>query len=177
MEQEIRVHPTVYVAPNATLRGRIRVAAESSIWFGCVLRAEDAAIDIGPRTNIQDLTVIHTDPSFPCRLGSGVTIGHRAVIHGATIENGTLVGIGAIILNGAIVGEEAIIGAGAVVTEGSIIPPRTLALGIPARVARELTEEDLKRLRLAADWYVEHAKEYRLRGEKDGDIDSFSATE
>ena len=165
MKEEIHIHPTVYIAPNATLRGQVSVAEESSIWFGCVLRAEDAAIAVGPRSNIQDLTVVHTDPDFPCRIGAGVTVGHRAVIHGATVEDGALIGIGAIILNGAVVGEEAIIGAGALVTEGSVIPPRTLALGIPAKVVRELNEEDLIRLRLAADWYVEHARDYRLREE------------
>ena len=110
-------------------------------------------------------------------IGPGVTIGHRAVVHGATIESGALIGIGSIVLNGATVGEEAIIAAGAVVTEGSVIPPRTLAVGIPAKVVRELTEEDIARLRFAAGWYVEHAREYRLREGRHADIGPLSETE
>ncbi len=157
------VHPTAFVASNAVLIGDVRVEAEASIWFGCVLRAEVAPILIGPRTNVQDLTVIHTDPGRPCRLGAGVTIGHRAAIHGATIEDGALIGIGAIVLNGAVVGEEAVVGAGAVVPEGHVVPPRTLALGVPARVVRPLEPEDLDRLREAAAWYVEWARFYRAK--------------
>jgi carbonic anhydrase/acetyltransferase-like protein (isoleucine patch superfamily) len=160
---EVRVHRTAYVAPNATLVGDVLVQEAASVWFGCVLRAEEAPIVVGPRTNVQDLTVIHTDPGFPCRLGSGVTVGHRAVIHSATVEDGALVGIGAIVLNGATIGAEAVVGAGAVVTEGTIIPPRTLALGIPAKVVRELTEDDVEQLQAAAAWYVQEARKYRDR--------------
>jgi carbonic anhydrase/acetyltransferase-like protein (isoleucine patch superfamily) len=161
VSEQVQVHPTAFIAPTATLMGAVSVGAGASVWFGCVLRAEAAPIVIGPRTNVQDLTVIHTDPGYPCRLGSGVTIGHRAVIHGATVEDGAFIGIGSIILNGAVVGEEAIVGAGAVVTEGTVVPPRTLALGVPARVARPLRPQDLNRARVAADWYVEHARRYR----------------
>jgi carbonic anhydrase/acetyltransferase-like protein (isoleucine patch superfamily) len=113
---------------------------------------------------VQDLTVIHTDPGYPCQLGEGVTVGHRAVVHGATVGDGAMIGIGAIVLNGAVVGEEALIGAGAVVTEGSMIPPRTLALGIPAKVVRELSEEDVMRLRAATTWYVEKTRKFRQGG-------------
>ncbi len=161
-----QIHPTAYIAPTATVVGDVAVAQEASVWFGCVLRAEEAPIVIGPRSNVQDLTVIHTDPGLGCRLGAGVTVGHRAVLHGATVGDGALIGIGAIILNGAVVGEEAIVGAGAVVTEGTVIPPRTLALGLPARVVRELREEDLARLRAAAAWYVEQARVYRAKEEE-----------
>ncbi|HHS96339.1 MAG TPA: gamma carbonic anhydrase family protein [Chloroflexi bacterium] len=160
-----RVHPTAFIAPTAVLVGDVTVEAEASVWFGCVLRAEEAPILIGPQTNVQDLTVIHTDPSFPSRLGAGVTIGHRAVIHGATVGDGALIGIGAIVLNGAVVGEEAVVGAGAVVTEGTVIPPRTLALGVPARVVRPLETADLERIRMAAAWYVERARLYKNRGD------------
>ena len=164
VNREPQIHPTAYVAPTASLLGNVTLEAEASVWFGCVLRAEQAPIVVGPRTNVQDLTVIHTDPGRPCRLGGGVTVGHRVVLHGATVEDGALIGIGAIVLDGAVVGEEAVIGAGAVVPEGTLIPPRTLALGVPAKVVRELEEEDLVRLRVAAAWYVEQARDYRERG-------------
>lgn len=156
-----QVNVNAYVAPNATVIGDVTLEAEVSIWFGCVLRAEEAPIFVGPRSNIQDLTVIHTDPGQPCRVGAGVTVGHRAVLHGATIEDGALVGIGAIILDGAVVGAEAIIGAGALITEGTIIPARTLALGVPAKVVRDLREEEVFRLQVIAAWYVEKARIYR----------------
>jgi len=172
MHRKPYVHPTAYIAPTATLVGSVVVEEEASIWFGCVLRAEEAPIVVGPRTNVQDLTVIHTDPGQPCRLGAGVTVGHRAVLHGATVEDGALIGIGAIVLNGAVVGEEAMVGAGAVVTENVVIPPRTLALGIPAKVVRMLHEQDLARLRLAADWYVQEARAYQE--EKDDERDGRS---
>lgn len=161
---EVEIHPTAFIASNATLIGDIRILEASSVWFGCVLRAEEAPLVVGPRTNVQDLTVIHTDPGYPCRLGAGVTIGHRAVVHGATVEDGAMIGIGAIVLNGAVVGEEALVGAGALVTEGSVIPPRTLALGVPARVVRELSEDDLMDLRAATTWYVEKAHKFRQGG-------------
>lgn len=156
-----RLHPNAFVAPNAVVIGDVTVEEEASIWFGCVLRAEEAPIHIGPRSNIQDLTVIHTDVGRPCRVGAGVTVGHRAVLHGAVVEDGALIGIGAILLNGAVVGEEAIVGAGAVVPEGAVIPPCTLALGIPAKVVRELREEEIQRLRRDATHYVEKARAYR----------------
>ncbi|MCS7179027.1 MAG: gamma carbonic anhydrase family protein [Anaerolineae bacterium] len=155
------IHPTAFIAPGAIVLGDVRVEEEASVWFGCVLRAEEAPIHIGPRSNIQDLTVIHTDVDRPCRVGAGVTVGHRAVLHGAIVEDGALIGIGAILLNGAVVGAEAIVGAGAVVTEGTVIPPRTLALGIPAKVVRELREEEVLRLRRDAAYYVEKAQQYR----------------
>lgn len=172
----VEIHPTAFVAPNATLIGDIRILEEASVWFGCVLRAEEAPLVVGPRTNVQDLTMIHTDPGYPCQLGAGVTIGHRAVIHGATVEDGAMVGIGAIVLNGSVVGAEALLGAGALVTEGSVVPPRTLALGLPAKVVRELGSEDLTRLRAAAAWYVEKAHKFRQGGGSE-QIDRFSPSQ
>jgi carbonic anhydrase/acetyltransferase-like protein (isoleucine patch superfamily) len=155
------IDSTAYIAPNATVIGDVRIAAEASVWFGCVLRGDNERIEIGPRTNVQDLTVIHTDEGIPCVLGGGVTVGHRAVLHGATIEDGAFIGIGAIVMNGATVGSEALIGAGALVTEGQIIPPRHLAMGVPARVVRELSDAEVLRLRAAAALYVGHADVYR----------------
>lgn len=152
------IDSTAYVAPNATLIGDVRIAAEASVWFGCVLRGDNEPVVIGARTNVQDLTVIHTDEGIPCTLGTGVTVGHRAVLHGAMVRDGALIGIGAIVLNGATVGREAMVGAGAVVTEGQTIPPRHLALGVPAKVIRELTDDEVQRLRATAAHYVSRAK-------------------
>lgn len=155
------IDSSAYVAPNATVIGKVEIGAEASVWFGCVLRGDNDPITIGSRTNVQDLTVVHTDEGVPCTLGIGVTVGHRAVLHGATICDGALIGIGAIVLNGATVGREAMVGAGAVVTEGQVIPPRHLALGIPAKVIRELTDTEVERLRAAAAHYVGRAEAMR----------------
>jgi carbonic anhydrase/acetyltransferase-like protein (isoleucine patch superfamily) len=154
------IHPTVYVAPNVTIIGDVRIAAEASVWFGCVLRGENAPIIIGGCTNVQDLTVIHADAGEPCTLGEGVTVGHRAVLHSVTVEDGALVGVGAIVLNGAVVSREALVGAGALVPEGMVIPPRHLALGVPAQVVRELTDEEVERLGTVAARYVARAQAF-----------------
>jgi len=146
-----------YIATNATIVGDVHICARSSIWFGCVLRADLAPIIVGPGSNIQDLSVLHVDTNQPCRIGAEVTVGHRAVIHGATIEDGALVGIGAIVLGGARVGEGALIGAGSVVTELMVIPAGHLALGAPARVVRALLPAEIDNQRCIAAAYVKHA--------------------
>lgn len=161
------VHPAAYVATNATIVGDVHVAAEASVWFGCVLRGDNAPIIIGARTNVQDLTVIHTDTGEPCTLGEGVTVGHRAVLHSATVKDGALIGIGAIVLNGAVVGREALVGAGALVTEGMVVPSRYLALGVPARIVRELSDEEIERTRAFATHYVARAQAF-LSADKGG---------
>ncbi|MBN1954345.1 MAG: gamma carbonic anhydrase family protein [Anaerolineae bacterium] len=157
------VHSTAFVAPNAIVVGNVTVGENASIWFGSVLRAEVGEIVVGPQTNVQDLVVIHADAGQPCRLGAGVTVGHGAVLHGATVENGALIGIGAIVLDGAVIGEEAVIGAGSLVVAGAVIPPRSLALGTPARVVREMEETELARMRANSAHYVEAAEMYRGR--------------
>jgi carbonic anhydrase/acetyltransferase-like protein (isoleucine patch superfamily) len=154
------IHPTAYIAPNATIVGEVHVAARASVWFGSVLRGDDAPIIIGERTNVQDLSMIHADEGEPCTLGKGVTAGHRAVLHSATVEHGALIGIGAVALRGAIVGQEALIGAGALVTKGMVIPPRHLASGVPARVVRQLTDEEVARLHRSAADYVARAEAF-----------------
>lgn len=150
-----------FVASNATILGNVRIAAGSSVWFGAVIRGDTESVEIGSRSNVQDLSMLHADPGHPCRIGDDVTIGHAAVVHGATVGNGALIGIRAVVLNGASVGEGAIVGAGAVVTEGSQIPARHLAVGVPAKVIRELTEKDLSRTEHASKHYVQAAIEYR----------------
>jgi carbonic anhydrase/acetyltransferase-like protein (isoleucine patch superfamily) len=155
------VHPTAYIAPNATIVGEVYIAGGASVWFGCVLRGDNAPIAVGARTNIQDLTLIHVDLDEPCTLGEGVTVGHRAVLHSATVEDGALIGIGAIVLNGTVVGQEAIVGAGALVPERMVVPPRHLALGVPARVVRELAPDEVERTHGFAEHYVERARAFR----------------
>jgi carbonic anhydrase/acetyltransferase-like protein (isoleucine patch superfamily) len=129
-----RVDATAFVADGAVVAGDVRLGARSSVWFGCVLRSEVESVVIGEQTNVQDLTVVHTDAGSPVVIGDRVSVGHRAVLHGCTIEDDVLVGMGAIVLNGARVGPGALIGAGAVVTQGMQVPAGAMALGVPARV-------------------------------------------
>ena len=151
----------VFVAENATLIGKVRLEADASVWFGAVLRGDNEAITIGERSNIQDLCMIHTDPGYPATIGRDCTIGHRAIIHGCTIMDNTLVGMGAIVLNGAVVGRNCLIGAGALVPENRTIPDNSLVVGAPARVVRSLDEEAVRRLTAAAAAYVARSQQYR----------------
>ncbi|CAM2799043.1 gamma carbonic anhydrase family protein [Paenibacillus sediminis] len=157
-----KIDSSVYIAEGSQIIGDVTVGAESTIWFNAVLRGDMAPILIGERCNIQDGTIGHVNTGEPLTLADEVSVGHAAIIHGCTIGKGTLIGMGAIILNGANIGEYALIGAGSVVTENKIIPPYTLSLGSPARVVRELTEEDLKRMKLTMENYVVKGKEYRI---------------
>lgn len=125
---------TAFVAGNATIAGDVALAAGASIWFGCVLRSERSYVRIGPDTNVQDLTVIHTDTGQPAILGARVTVGHRAILHGCEVEDDVLIGMGAIVLNGARIGAGALVAAGAVVREGMEVPPMSLAVGVPAKI-------------------------------------------
>jgi carbonic anhydrase/acetyltransferase-like protein (isoleucine patch superfamily) len=159
----IEIDPSVFVAPNATLVGRIAIGPEASVWFGVVIRADTAPVTIGRATNIQDNSVIHVDTGQPVTLGHHVTIGHRAIVHGATVEPHVVIGMGAIILNGAVIGAESIIGAGSVVTERANIPPRSLVLGVPGKVVRPVTEKELAYIRHAASAYVAYGRQYRER--------------
>lgn len=128
------VDPGAYVADTAVLAGDVRLAAGASVWFGCVLRSEVETITIGPDSNVQDLSVVHTDPGSPCTLGARVTVGHRVVLHGCTVEDDALIGMGAVVLNGAVIGAGAVVAAGAVVTAGTLVPAGALVAGVPAKV-------------------------------------------
>lgn len=128
------IHPSAFIAPSADLIGRVEVAQDASVWFGAVLRGDPEAIQVGPQCNVQDGAVLHTDPGFPCTLEVGVTVGHRAIVHGAWCGAGSLVGMGAIMLNGSRLGAGAVLGAGALLPEGREVPAGMLAVGIPARV-------------------------------------------
>jgi carbonic anhydrase/acetyltransferase-like protein (isoleucine patch superfamily) len=154
------IDPSVFVAPGAVITGAVHLAAQCSVWYNAVLRGDTDAIDIGPRTNVQDGAVLHVDAGLPCRIGAGVTIGHRAVVHGALIEDDVLIGIGVIILSGAQIGHDCIVGAGSVVTGRTIIPPGSMVLGVPGRVVRPLTDEEKHSIRAAADHYVEFGAAY-----------------
>lgn len=154
---------SAFIAPNATIVGNVTIADDCSILFGAVIRGDTAPIQIGTGSNIQDLCCLHADPGFPCVIGSGATLGHRAVVHGATLEDNILIGIGAIVLNGARIGQWSIIAAGALVSEGKQIPPRSLVMGVPGKVVRETTEADFEMIRHAANHYVRIGKEYRTK--------------
>jgi carbonic anhydrase/acetyltransferase-like protein (isoleucine patch superfamily) len=123
-----------YLAETSVVAGDVRIADRASLWFGCVVRSEHTSATIGADSNLQDLTVVHTDADYPVTIGDRVTVGHRAILHGCTIEDDALIGMGAVVLNGAVIGAGAIVGAGAVIREGMEVPPRTLAVGVPAKV-------------------------------------------
>ncbi len=152
---------SAHVADEATLIGRIQLGEDVSIWPGAILRAEDEWIRIGDASNIQDGAVLHVDPGFPLTIGARVTVGHQAMLHGCTIEDGALVGIQAVVLNGAVIGRESLVGAGAVVTEGKVFPPRSLILGAPAKVVRTLDDGALAGLQYAADTYLRKGRLHR----------------
>lgn len=162
-----RLHETVWVADNATVVGDVEIAEGSSIWFGVVVRGDVNYIRIGARTNIQDNSVLHvTRETHPTVLGELVTVGHSAVLHGCTVEDRALVGIGAIVLDGAVVGREAMVGAGALVPPHMVVPARALVLGSPARVVRTLGDEEVARVERTARRYVELANEHRIEAER-----------
>jgi carbonic anhydrase/acetyltransferase-like protein (isoleucine patch superfamily) len=149
-----------WIAPDAHLIGRIRLGRDASVWFGCVLRGDNELIDIGEGTNIQEHSLLHTDPGFPMVLGRGCTIGHHAILHGCTIGENSLVGMGATILNGARVGANSLVGANALVTEGKEFADNSLIVGAPARAVRTLDEDTVARLRQTATHYVQNWRRF-----------------
>jgi carbonic anhydrase/acetyltransferase-like protein (isoleucine patch superfamily) len=142
-----------WIAPGATVVGTVTVGPGSSVWYSAVVRGDGDRIDIGERTNVQDGCVLHTDPGFPLTLGDGISVGHRAVLHGCTVGNDTLVGMGAVVLNGARIGERCLVAAGALVLEGAEIPAGSLVAGAPAKVRRPLTDDEVAALRKNARDY------------------------
>jgi carbonic anhydrase/acetyltransferase-like protein (isoleucine patch superfamily) len=149
-----------FKARNAIVTGEVTLGADAGIWFGCVVRGDDAPLVIGARTNVQDLTMIHADPGEPNVIGEEVTIGHRCVLHGVRIGTGALIGMGAVLLGGSVIGEEALIAAGAVVREGFEVPAGTLVAGVPAKVIRALSPEERKLFRASAEGYVRKLRLY-----------------
>jgi carbonic anhydrase/acetyltransferase-like protein (isoleucine patch superfamily) len=155
------IDPTAFIADNATVLGDVMIGAESSVWYGAVIRGDVDAIRIGCQTNIQDLCMLHADEGLPCMLGDRVTVGHSAIVHGAEVANDVLIGMRAVVMNGSKIGEESIVAVGAVVVEGTQVPPRSVVMGMPAKVVRAAGERDLEQIRRAAAHYVEAAKRYR----------------
>ena len=154
--------PGAWIAPGAVVIGDVEIGEDSSVWFGSVVRGDIHSIRIGARKNLQDHCVVHvTRGRFSTTIGDEVTVGHRGTVHGCVVHDGALVGIGATVLDGAVIGEEALVGAGAVVPPGMEVPPRTLVRGIPARIARELSPEEIAAQRKRAREYVETAHRYQ----------------
>ena len=149
-----------YIAPTATLIGKIRLLPGASIWFGAVLRGDNELIEIGNRSNIQDGCICHTDMGFPLTVGVDCTVGHRAVLHGCTIGANSLIGIGAILLNGSKVGNNCVIGAGALITEGKEIPDGSLVVGAPGRVMRKVTPQEIDGIKASATHYAQNGRNY-----------------
>jgi carbonic anhydrase/acetyltransferase-like protein (isoleucine patch superfamily) len=152
--------PTSWTAPGAVLAGQVTLGPGANVWYGSVVRADLDRITIGAGSNVQDGCVLHTDPGLHLEVGEGVTVGHRAVLHGCRIEDDVIVGMGAVVLNGAVVGAGSIIGAGALLTEGVVVPPRSLVLGSPGKVRRSTTDQELEHIRLSASHYVELARQH-----------------
>ncbi|MER8491241.1 gamma carbonic anhydrase family protein [Mesorhizobium australicum] len=150
-----------WIAPDATLIGDIRIGRNAGFWFGVVIRGDNEPIVIGAETNVQEHTVMHTDPGFPLTVGEGCTIGHRAMLHGCTIGDNSLIGMGAIVLNGARIGKNSLVGAGALVTEGKEFPDNSLIVGSPAKAIRVLDDVAVERLRASAAHYVANGKRFK----------------
>lgn len=155
------VHESVFVAPTASIIGNATLARDSSAFYGVSVRADTAAITVGEGSNLQDNVVLHADPGFPCTVGERVSVGHAAVVHGCTVEDDCLIGMGATVLNGAVIGAGSLVAAGAVVLEGTMVPPRSLVAGVPGKVRRELTEEEYDGVRANAARYRELAAAHR----------------
>ena len=162
------VDASAYVTDSASVIGKVHLAANTSIWFGAALRGDNELISIGEGSNVQECAVLHTDVGYPLHIGKNVTIGHQAMLHGCTVGDGALIGIQAVVLNGAVIGRECLVGAGALVTEKKVFPDRSLIVGSPARVIRQLTDEDVARLRANAADYVQRHRYYRTALKKVG---------
>ncbi|WP_058616391.1 gamma carbonic anhydrase family protein [Tepidimonas taiwanensis] len=156
-----QVHPSAFVADTARVIGRVTLAEDSSVWFGAVLRGDTDPITVGRGSNIQDGSVLHADIGVPLTIGEYVTVGHQVMLHGCTIGDESLIGIGAIVLNGARIGRHCLVGAGALVTEGKVFPDGSLILGSPAKVVRPLTPQEIEGLRQSAQHYIENARRFR----------------
>lgn len=163
MMKKPRLAENTFVAEGAIVRGDVEIQKDSSVWFHATLRAEEAPIQIGMGSNVQDGVVIHTDEGFDVKIGDHVTVGHNAIIHGCHIGDESLIGMGAIVLNGAKIGKNCLIGAGTLVTQGKEIPDRMLAFGNPAKVIRKLTEEEMEANRKDSEHYIHMAQTYHLK--------------
>jgi carbonic anhydrase/acetyltransferase-like protein (isoleucine patch superfamily) len=157
-----------WIAPNATVIGDVQLGDNASIWWNAVLRGDNDTIRIGANSNIQDGSVLHADEGVPLTVGASVTVGHMVMLHGCTVGDESLIGIKSVILNKAVIGRHCIIGANSLIPEGKVIPDRSLVMGSPGKVVRQLTDEEVARLRLAAQGYVENARRYRAELKQEG---------
>ena len=161
IEPDLPADDRYWIAPTAVVLGRVRLKAAASVWFGAVLRGDNEWITIGENSNIQDGCVLHTDMGFPLDIGRNVTVGHMAMLHGCTVHENTLIGIGSTILNGSVIGRNCIIGAHALIPEGKTIPDNSLVMGSPGRVVREVSDEQAAHIGTLAEHYVENWQRYR----------------
>ncbi|HRK37849.1 MAG TPA: gamma carbonic anhydrase family protein [Burkholderiaceae bacterium] len=163
-----RVDPTAWVADSAQVMGNVTLEADASIWFGVVIRGDNEPITIGEGSNIQDASVLHSDLGKPLTVGKRVTVGHGVMLHGCTVGDESLIGIGAVVLNGAVIGKHCLVGAGSLVTEGKVFPDGSMIMGSPARVVRQLTPEQMDGLRMSAQHYIDNANRFRAGLKKVG---------
>lgn len=163
-----RVAPSAWVADNAQVIGNVVLGEDSSVWFGATLRGDTEPITVGRGSNVQDGSVLHADVGLPMTIGEGVTVGHQVMLHGCTIGDGSLIGIGAVVLNGAKIGKHCLVGAGALVTEGKEFPDGSMILGSPARLVKTLTPEQMEGLRMSAKHYTDNAARFRKTLKKIG---------
>ena len=155
-----QIAPDAWIAPDTHVIGKVRMEAGASLWFGATIRGDNEWITVGAMTNIQENCVLHTDIGFPLTIGAGCTIGHKAMLHGCTIGDNTLIGMGATVLNGAVIGRDCLIGAGALIPEGREIPDGSLVMGMPGKAVRSLEAAEIERLRLSARHYSEKAARF-----------------
>ena len=156
-----QIDPQSWVAPNATLIGQVHLARNASIWWNATLRGDKDLISIGENSNIQDGSVLHTDPGMPLIVGGNVTVGHLVMLHGCTVGDGSLIGIGAIVLNRSVVGKNCLVGANTLIPEGKVFPERSLIIGSPGKVVRELSDEEVARLPGSAERYIQNWQRYQ----------------
>lgn len=166
LNDRIEIHSTAYIAPSARILGTVKIGAKSSIWDGVIIRGDMAPIEIGEETSIQENSVVHVDTDVPTRIGNHVTVGHGAIVHGATVRNNCIIAIRSVLLNNSVVGENCIVGAGAIVMENTVIPPNSVVFGVPGKVATTVTEDMKKGIRKNADIYVELGQAYRKKNMK-----------
>ncbi|MFQ6075170.1 MAG: gamma carbonic anhydrase family protein [Candidatus Bathyarchaeia archaeon] len=164
--RKAKIDPTAFIAPNATVIGDVEIGGGSSLWPSAVVRGDYNPVRIGRRVNIQDNATVHATPAGPCTIGDSVSVGHNAVVHRCTVGNNVIIGMGAIVLDGSKIGDWVIVGAGAVVTPNSEIPPKSMVLGIPAKVVGKLREGHLDQIRMNADGYADLAQMYRAQAAK-----------
>lgn len=163
LKDDLKVAPTAWIAPGAVVVGDVTLEDEASIWFGCVVRGDLSPVRIGRKSNIQDGAILHVGAKHPCTIGDGVSLGHGAIVHGATVEDDCLIAMRATVLNGAVIGTGSIVGAGAVVPENMVVPPHSLVVGVPAKVVKTITPKQREGIEMTAEGYVGYARGYKRR--------------